>query len=112
MDTQSFKFNFKLNIRSWNWKKFSTALLAAMSYLFVLVIVSMVVGRKNEFIAFHAKQGVALLVVWVVGMFSFYFSILPWIFALIILIYVIIGIVNVVLGREKLLPVIGRLITN
>lgn len=82
--------------------------LSLFSYLHVLVIVSLIFSRKNQFIKFHAKQGLILFAFWSLAMFSLYVPLLPWLFALLIVFFILFGIVNVFLSRERFLPVIGR----
>jgi len=107
------KLNFKLNSNKINFngggRKSAKLLIVSMSYLFVLVIFPLIFAKKSQFAAFHAKQGLALLVVWVIGIFSFYVPYLPWVIALIILFLVITGISNVLLQKERALPIVGRL---
>lgn len=83
-------------------------ILALLSYLGVLVIIPLIFGRKIAFIQYHARQGVALLGLWVIGIFSFYVPFLPWAIVFIILVETLIGLVNVITHREKHLPIIGR----
>jgi len=96
----------KLSFRKINWM----TILAIMSYFGFLVVFPWLLRKDSEFIQFHAHQGLALLVIWVIFAFSFYFPIIPWIFGIFILICLIIGIVNVITGRERRLPLIGRLV--
>jgi uncharacterized membrane protein len=83
-------------------------IMATFSYLGILVLIPLIFGRKNEFIMYHARQGVALLGLWVIGIFSFYIPFLPWFVTIFILIEIIVGIVHVFTHREKRLPIIGR----
>lgn len=91
-------------IRKINW----VTVIAILSYLHILVLVPILLSKKNNFIYYHAKQGAALMVVWVVALFTFYLPAIFWLFFLYIAICIIYGIVNVFLGREKPLPLIGR----
>ena len=104
--------NLKLNKVTdyFNWPVIGRVVLASMSYLFILAIFPYIFGRKNNFIFFHAKQGIALLVVWALLLFSFYVLFLPWLIALALVILIVIGIVNCVRQKERALPVIGKLV--
>lgn len=105
------KFNLKsmdwskLNLRKFNWM----TVLGILAYINVLVAIPLFAGRKSDFIRFHTRQGLALLIVWAFFLFTFYLPILPWIFFLFILLCVIWGIASVSTGRERPLPLIGRL---
>jgi uncharacterized membrane protein len=95
-----------LNCKSCNLSK----VCGVVSYLFILVLMPLLFCRKNSFVQFHAKQGLTLLFVWVVFSFSFYIAYLPFLFAVLILAWLIIGIINVAKGLERPLPLIGKLI--
>lgn len=89
-----------------------TTVLALLSYLHVLVIIPLLLSKNNSFVRFHAKQGLILLIVWTVGLFSIYVPLLPWIVFIFIIVCVIFGIINVFLSRERFLPLVGRLAKN
>jgi uncharacterized membrane protein len=83
-----------------------------LAYLGPLVIVSWIVSKDDPFVAFHIKQGLALLLVEVVLWFLQGFLFLGFwpLYELInlgIFVLTIIGIVNVVQHKEKELPIVG-----
>ncbi len=82
-----------------------------LAYIGPLVIVSYIMAKDDPFVKFHIKQGLVLLVisvaVWIVGsLFWFLWPILQ-IVNVVVLVFAILGIVNVVQGKEKELPVLG-----
>ncbi len=91
-------------------------LMGVLAYLGPLVIVSYIVAKDDPFVKFHIKQGLVLFVVevalWVLSsMFwvMFYqFWMLYQLINLAIIVLSIIGIVNVVQGKEKELPLVGQ----
>ena len=96
-------------------------MMAIFSYLWVLIIIPFLTdAKKDPFVKFHLKQGLTLIVFevigWVVAMFIGWFPILGWLLVflwwLASLILVIVGIVNVLHGREKDLPWIGQYAKN
>ena len=109
MEQKSPRVNFNKLNSLLNWPLIGKVALAAMSYLFILVIFPLIFGRKNQFIAFHARQGLILLIIWAIGLFSFYLPLLPWLVALLVLVLVIVGITNTIMQKERALPIIGRL---
>ncbi len=88
-------------------------ILAALSYIGPLVIVSYLMGKDNDFIKFHAGQGFVVfgieVLVWILGSWMYPFWMILNILNLATLILSIIGIVNVVQGSKKELPVVGSL---
>ncbi|MDO8548496.1 MAG: hypothetical protein Q7R71_02385 [bacterium] len=86
-------------------------LMGVLCYLGPLVIVSYIVAKDDPFVKFHIKQGLVLLVielvVYAIGMFMWQFWPLYQIINLATFILSIVGIVNVVQGYEKELPIVG-----
>lgn len=85
--------------------------MAILAYLGPLVIVSWVISKNDPFVKFHIKQGLVLLVievaVWLLGMVFWPIWFLLNLVNVAALILSIIGIINVVQNREKMLPLVG-----
>lgn len=90
-------------------RKMRHRIMAALSYLCLLVIIPMIFGRKFEFTRFHVKQGIVLLGLWVFGSFLFWLPYAGWLVVFAWLILIIIGLVNVFTSKERRLPLIGKL---
>lgn len=118
----------KLNFKKINWKKkievaekvvekdvdkaskFNlNSFFAAIAYLNIFSIVSYALSRKKVFVRFHAKQGLVLFAYFGLSMFSFYVPVLSWIMMAFYVFCVLSGIVNVVIHKEKRLPIIGKI---
>jgi uncharacterized membrane protein len=84
-------------------------LVAALSYLGVLVAVPLFLKRESPYCQFHAKQGLALLIVWIVGSVVFWFPLIGWAAALVVLVLNIIGLVKALQGEKWEMPIIGDL---
>lgn len=88
-------------------------LMAAVSYIGPLVIVSYLMAKDDPFVAFHIRQGAVLFIIEIVFsiLFSEFWSL--WIFAQIInlaeLVLSVIGIIHAVQGKEDELPLVGHL---
>lgn len=99
-------------------------LVAAMAYLGILVVVPFFMERKTQFVRYHLGQGAALFAVEI--LYGIMYQLLAvtvlmvsWRLYLIIRIagyaafvfpvISVIGIINVVNGQEKALPVIGKI---
>ncbi len=91
-------------------------LLGILAYLGPLVIISYLLGKDNDFVKFHVKQGLIVFGIEVIGwlltdmMYSFYMF--GNILHLATLILSIIGIINVVQNNKKELPLVGGLVKN
>jgi len=94
-------------------EKDQNTLMAGLSYLGPLVFVSYIVGKDDPFIKFHIKQGLVLLVgevgLWFLGMLMWPLLPLVGLVNLGFLVLIVIGLINVVQGKEKELPLLGSL---
>jgi uncharacterized membrane protein len=89
-------------------------LMGVLSYLGILVLIPLLMAKDDPFVKFHIKQGLVVfalyIVVWVVmGMLFWRLFFIAQLFNLALLVLVIMGIVNVVQGKEKELPIVGSL---
>ena len=82
--------------------------IAALSYLGILVLIPLLTKKDNDFVQFHIKQGLVLLVVWVVGWIVFWIPIIGWILALALFVCTIIAFVQALLGKRWEIPLIGE----
>lgn len=68
--------------------------------------------RKNAFAKYHVKQGLVLiitwLIIWIVSIPLFFLFWLFWIIEIVLLVLAILGIINAVNGKEAPLPIIGQ----
>ncbi len=90
--------------------------MAILSYLWILFLVPLLAAKDDDFAQFHAKQGLVLFIVGIIGMFIGAIPFLGWILAplvsLFCLILAIIGLINVFKGEKKELPLIGQYAKN
>lgn len=90
--------------------------IAILSYIGILFLVPLLAAKDDEFAQYHAKQGLVLFIVAVVGSFIGMVPILGWLllpfFGLAVLILAIMGIINVFKGERKELPFIGQYANN
>lgn len=77
---------------------------ALLSYLGVLVIIPLLVKKDSKFVQFHVKQGLVLLAGWVLSWLPF-----GPIIGLVVLVFSVIGIINVLSGEMTKLPIVGEL---
>jgi uncharacterized membrane protein len=86
--------------------------IAALSYLGLLVLVPLLAKKDSLFCQFHAKQGLVLLIAWVIIGAVAVIPILGWIIGIVgsIFLFVcfIMGLVNALSGQAGELPLIGQ----
>ncbi|HEX4104051.1 MAG TPA: DUF4870 domain-containing protein [Candidatus Paceibacterota bacterium] len=95
----------------------SKNMMAIFAYLWILIVIPFLTEtRKEPFVKFHLKQGLALIIFDVIGwIVAFAIGWIPvlgwlivWLWWIVSLVLVIIGIVNVLNGQEKELPIVGK----
>lgn len=80
-----------------------------LSYLGILCLVPLLAKKESKFAQFHAKQGLVLFIVEIIGSFLVPLLGLGLLIYLAALIFSIIGIVNVAGGKMAKLPLVGDL---
>ena len=94
--------------------------MAILAYISVLVLIPLFLAKSSKFARFHCNQGLVLaiaeIICWIVfGILSkipligWLFAVINWLISLACLVLAILGIVNVVNGRAKELPVVGKI---
>jgi uncharacterized membrane protein len=78
-------------------------LMALLSYFWILSIVMYVIKKDDEFVRFHARQGMVIFGFSLLGIIP----VLGWIIDLIMLAAAIIGAIKAYQGEKYKLPVIG-----
>ena len=92
----------------------SKLVMGVLAYLGPLLIIPYLLAKDDTFVRYHIRQGLVLLVImgvtWFVSMTPFMILLFPFVMVvnLALLVFAIIGIVNVVGKKEKPLPLVGR----
>lgn len=82
-------------------------LFGALSYLWVVSIIILIVKKDSEFVKFHARQG---LVIFLVSVVLGWIPVLGWpILDIILIIAIVAGIMKALAGEMWEVPVIGPL---
>lgn len=90
-------------------------LLAAISYIWILCIVTILCSKDDAFARYHANQGLVLLIANIVvgvanailAFIPFVGAIIAWVLSIACFVFMILGIVNAATGKMKPLPIIG-----
>lgn len=81
---------------------------AVLSYLGILVIVPLLAKKDSKYAMFHAKQGLVLMIGWVISwLLSFVF--IGFVLDVVMIVFSIWGIINAATGKYAKLPVFGNL---
>lgn len=90
-------------------------LLAAISYVWILCIVTILCAKDDAFARYHANQGLVLLIAniavtvagFVLGFIPIIGAVISWLLGIVLFVFMILGIINAVKGEMKPLPFIG-----
>jgi uncharacterized membrane protein len=83
-------------------------IVAALSYLNILFLIPLFLKRDSKFAQFHAKQGLVMFVVFLVGWVVFWIPIFGWLLWLALVVADIVAIIKALQGRYWEIPVIGE----
>jgi uncharacterized membrane protein len=85
--------------------------LAMISYLGILCLVPMLLNKNDEYVNFHARQGLFLWMWGVLAIFGLYLPVVGRLFfgasAMLIVLFSLIGILSVLLTKAWKFPLIG-----
>lgn len=82
--------------------------IAAISYLWILCLVPLILKKNDDFAQFHGKQGLILAVLWCVGGLIFWIPLIGWLIALSLTFVSIYGFFQALKGEKWEAPVIGK----
>ncbi len=80
--------------------------LAAISYLWIISLVILLIKKESPFAKFHAKQG---LILWIASIICWIIPIVGWILNLVIFIFIIVGFIQAISGKWWKVPGIGQI---
>lgn len=87
-------------------------LFGALSYLGILVLIPLLLKKDDSFIQWHAKQGLVVLISYVIAWVIMLIPILGWIvgplLSLLLFILAVIALINALLGNQWQIPVLGQ----
>lgn len=84
-------------------------IIAALSYLGILVLIPLLAKRESKFAQFHAKQGLVMLIIFVVGWVIFWIPVIGWALWIAAIVLDIIGLIQALSGKYWEMPVVGGL---
>ncbi len=81
---------------------------AALSYLWILCLVPLFLKRKDSFAQFHAKQGLLLFVIEIIGTIIFPIPFIGWILWVAVVVLSAVGFRYALIGEEWEMPILGK----
>lgn len=87
----------------------TNTLMAVLCYFGILVLIPFLTDAKNDpFVKFHIKQGLVLLIVYVIAGFVLWIPFVGWLLGILLFVLFLMGVINAASGKETPLPVIGQ----
>lgn len=87
-------------------------LFGVLAYLGILVLIPLLIKKDDEFVHWHAKQGLVLLIADVVVWVFMLIPIIGWfigpILAFVLFVLAIVAIIQVLMGNQWQIPVLGK----
>jgi len=87
---------------------FDDKIVAAMSYFWILFLIPLLSKKDSKFCQFHAKQGLVLFLVEVVGSLVFWIPVFGWALFVLVVAAAVMGIIKTLAGEYWEMPVIGQ----
>lgn len=84
------------------------SVMAAISYIWALCLITLIFKRKSNFAQFHAKQGLLLFAVELLLGWFFPVPIIGWALGLLVMLLALLGIINALNGKYWEMPFLGR----
>ncbi|MFZ6015722.1 MAG: DUF4870 domain-containing protein [Patescibacteria group bacterium] len=83
-------------------------LIAALSYVGILCLIPLLAKKDSKFAQEHGKQGLVMLIVWVVGSFVFWLPIIGWLLLLVVFVVNLIAFIKALMGEFWEVPLAGQ----
>ena len=80
-------------------------MVAALSYIWIFCFVPLFLNKKSKFAQFHAKQGLVLFIIELVG---WMIPVVGWVLFLLAIVYAILGVRAALAGEYWEMPILGK----
>lgn len=84
-------------------------ILAALSYIGILCLVPLLAKKESRFCQEHGKQGLVLLLVWIIGSFVFWIPLIGWALGAIVFVAAVFAFIKCLQGEFWEIPYLGPL---
>src|SRR3990167_9470086 len=81
--------------------------LSAIGYVWILCLAPLFLKRNSRYAQFHAKQGLVLFILEVIGWLIFWIPLIGWVLFIYVIIMAVMGIMNSLQGNWWEMPVLG-----
>lgn len=82
--------------------------IAAIGYIWILCLAPLFLKRNSPFAQFHAKQGLMLFILEVVGWLIFWIPLIGFLLYIIVILFAVMGIMYALQGKYWEMPILGK----
>lgn len=82
--------------------------IAAVGYIWILCLIPLFLKRDSKFAQFHAKQGLILFILELVGMLIFWIPMVGFLLYVLVILFAVMGIINALQGKYWEMPILGK----
>lgn len=82
--------------------------IAAIGYIWILCLVPLFLKRNSQFAQFHAKQGLALFILELIGWLIFWIPLIGFLLYIAVILFAVMGIIFALQGKYWEMPVLGK----
>jgi fumarate reductase subunit D len=82
-------------------------IVAALSYLNILFLIPLFLKRDSAFCQFHAKQGLVMLIIFLLGGAIFWIPLFGWLLWILVVVADIVALIKALQGERYEIPVVG-----
>lgn len=86
--------------------------IAALSYIWILCLVPLFLKPKSHFAQFHAKQGLLLFVIEIIGWIIFWIPIIGWTLFIMVIVFSVLGVQKAMAGKYWAMPILGKYVSK
>lgn len=83
--------------------------MAAISYLWILCLVPLLIKRESKFAQAHAKQGLILFIIEIVGSLIFWIPIIGWLLWVVVVLVALVAFIKALQGEYWEIPLVKEI---
>jgi len=76
----------------------------AIAYLGILCLIPLLAKKDSPFAQFHAKQGLVLFIIEIVGWVIFWIPFIGWILMVVVYVVALVGLIQALMGKKWRIP--------
>jgi uncharacterized membrane protein len=83
-------------------------IMAAIGYIWILCLIPLFLKRRSAFAQFHAKQGLILFILELIGWLIFWIPLIGFLLYIVVILFAVLGIMSALQGKYWEMPILGK----